>query len=252
MESIRPPTGASTPEEWRKLMLRLLNLPPELVQRTLIDVPLPHLLEICTHVQGYAQYCQDRNFWLARAQARYGISPARFERAESIQRSEKKLPGVAAYLSLLTTYLSSKCMSIPLAQKRETAKRELTDIENVIKSKLRQVAQEKAHDAIVYYGIDQEDIDSNDIFPASSPEEALLAMHRYLKDKQYYYDIIRDRIVVEIDVLLDEMSEGITTSNEIRPLNELIDFITGSIVSTFEDGELIRIKTYQRILPREI
>ena len=234
-------TELHTPKELRTLMLRLRNLPAELVERILIEVPLPQLLSICSRIVGFTNYCQDRNFWLARARSHYRTSLEEFARAELTYM--EKLPAIATYLNLLLTYSSY----ITPPQQREMAVLELADLENEIRRKLLQLAQTKASNTIFNYAFGK--IETDAIFPVSSSEEALLTMDQYLNDNNYD-TIIDQSIRNEIDNIIDSILKDIKESKEIIPLDDLIDLLTDALVASFDEGKIINIKRYYQKMPR--
>lgn len=236
----------------RELLLRLRHLPPEMTQRILIEVPLPQLLEICGRVASFAGYCQDRNFWLARAQARYQITAERFVKAETVKGSTKIVPGPVAYLNLVHSYLHSK--SQRLATKHEAAKGELADLTAVVMALLRQRAQEKSGDPITYYAIDHTEVsecqvDVGVLFPAASSAEALLSINDYLK--RYDIDIISNQVDTELGVYLDDAKHDDDYTG-IEPITHLVESLFGGVIGVFEEGEMLNYTTYQQIRPRYV
>jgi hypothetical protein len=229
-------------------------LPPEMIQKTLIDVPLLQLYEICSHIPSFTGYCQDRNFWLARAQARYGITTQRFVKAEKNPQSDEgiELSGPVAYLSLMTNYLFSK--NPKLAPKREAANHEFNDIVDAVISLLHQRAHEQADKSVKYYGLDSNDFKTKTIpaveidvlIPAASPEELILAIIEHLKD--YGMELLRDRLQTELELLLDSIYT--LTEGNATPMRDLASELTYYLVSTFNDGNWLNVEEYSRILPR--
>jgi hypothetical protein len=229
-------------------------LPPEMIQKTLIDVPLLQLYEICSHIPSFTGYCQDRNFWLARAQARYGITTQRFVKAEKNPQSDNgiELSGPVAYLSLMTNYLFSK--NPKLASKREAANQEFNDIVDAVMSLLHRRAHEQADKPVKYYGLDSNDFktipaDELDVLiPAASSEELILAVIEHLKD--YGMKQLRDRLQTELELLLDYIYTYTPTEGNATPMRDLASELANSLVSTFNNGDWFNVEEYSRILPR--
>lgn len=251
----------STPEKYRKLLLRLRNLPLELVERTLIEVPLPQILEICSDVAGFANYCRDRNFWLSRAQARYGVRPSRFEWAETIRGTQQKLPSFSVYLSIILDFAKDPRSAV--ADRRQRAESELNDIETAVSRQLEHRAREKLHNTVEYYmlfllehhpdydlppeaqTIDLAGVDTDVIFPASSSEEAILEINAYLKG--YNKDFLRTDITLTLNNFLNDIRNNPELDYST---DNLIDLLTDSVITSFREGFIVDLQIYDRLMPR--
>ena len=238
------------PTQLRTLFLRLRNAPPEIIEQALIDVPLPQLLEVCSLITGFSQYCNDRNFWLSRAHARYGETNNQFDQA-SIHPSQghggqyEPLSGFSAYLRIVLDHASSEDNPEHPSKPEIEANHELKEIESEIIKQLKQQARAKSKDPVKYYRLMDENwlrrnprIDLDIIIPASSLEEALVQLNDYVQP--YGEDVFRRWTI-------DLLSGMILNYDETPTLQDFIDKITSTILQGLYDDPIFELHT---ILPR--
>jgi hypothetical protein len=186
----------------RSTLLRVRNLPPETVMLILIQIPLPLLLDIFSHVSGFSRYCYDNYFWLKRAQSLYGEAAETFREFVDWDQG-MSVTGFLAYLQLL---------SLLRSRQNDTAEQEISELSHAVIDRLRDDAKAHAQAPQEYYILkadmspwEYEKYFGNLIkmyFPASSYSEALLDIDNYLTETRGM-NFIKDSMQGEIDTILD-------------------------------------------------
>jgi hypothetical protein len=219
--------------EFRSLIERLQKLPSELIQQILIEVPLPQLLELCSHVTGIHAHCRDSGFWLARARARYDSSVDEFHRNEEYFEG-MATAGLMAYLVTLHN-LADMLIGNSLPQ----AQQELIDL---IWNKLMTTARAHSHEPVQYYVIINDGVYLPVIFPAASYTEVILAVYEYLKSQgkiktNYIDSYIQWSLRNMLETIDPDMVDG---------LEHIIPKLLGRFIDCFRDPKnLINIIPWQ-------
>jgi hypothetical protein len=223
-----------------------------MAQRALIEVPIPQLVEICDNVTPFKGLCYNRDFWLARARARYGVSPKQFKQAEKISGTQFRFPPLLAYILLLLDYFADTRAGVAEERYYEAA-REIHDFEDIVMAHLRRQAQRKANGKVDYYAITDQEIDQGFLFPAASPEEALLSITEWMGER--YNRLIEKEITGILRNRLNFDRTSIPLNRDIdftQSFIELIRDIPKIVVSDFQQGEVIEVESYDKIRPRVV
>lgn len=213
------------------MLQRVKDLPAELIQKILIDVPLPELLAVCLRDKALQIYCQDSNFWLARAKARYNVTVEQFREYEGYFDS-MVTAGLQAYLLVIQDPLSwfhnDSKLRDPVALLDPA---DLVDLRMAVQRALEAEAQSHAQDPVRYYVLNKDGTYVEAVFPASSYTEAVIAISKYLATSKVHY------LTYSIHDALRDLLENATLMTFEQ---DLITELMTRYINSFQDG-LFRI-----------
>jgi hypothetical protein len=225
----------------------------ETIQQTLIELPLPQLLAICSSVASFTHYCQDRRFWFDRAKVRYGTSANRFAEAETSTDRSHIVPGLIAYLDIV----GFPAERVDDGYIETSAQRDMTDLETAdltaaVMEVLQRRAQAKQNNPLVYYAVNPTETRTGFLFPAASPEEAIITLYRYYQNHpdDPEADKITTTVYDELRSYIDEVKSHGVVPGALEPPSKLINILANAVIDTANQNGIINLTKYVTMLPR--